>query len=252
MNIINIIAISGIPKIKEGDDIGAVILDALDKNKLDIKENDIIIIAQTIISKSEGRIVKLDKITPSEFAYSLALKVGKDPRLIEIILRESSSLIKIGNGKIITESKLGFICADAGVDHSNSPPGTVTLMPLSPDKTAEKIKRVFKEKKGVNVAVIITDTHGRPFREGAINVAIGVAGLEPILDYWGKVDIYGNRLLTTKVAVADEIASAAELFMGEANESIPVVIIRGYKYQHSEEKNLSRKLIRDENSDLFR
>ncbi|MHA1271738.1 MAG: coenzyme F420-0:L-glutamate ligase [Candidatus Helarchaeota archaeon] len=249
---IKVIPVKGIPIIEKEGNLISIILEAIKKNDIELQEKDILIIAQTIVSKSEDRIIDLKTVMPSEFAKKLSKKVKKDPRVIELILQESNSIIKIGGGKIITESRLGFICADAGIDRSNSPRGTVTLLPINPDKTADNFREFIKRRYNINVAIIITDTHGRPFREGGINVAIGVSGIGPILDYRGKDDLYNNKLLTTKVAIADELASAAELLMGESNEKIPVVIIRGYKYNQINEKNLSKKLIRRAESDLFR
>ncbi len=249
---IQIIPIKNIPIIRPGDNIVDIILNALKKNKLQLKDKDILIIAQSIISKSEGNIINLDEIIPSKFAQILSKRLNKDAKHIEIILQESKSIVKISKGKIITESRLGFVCADSGIDHSNSPTNTVTLLPKNPDASASKIRDEIMRNLGIEIAVIITDTHGRAFREGAINVAIGIAGLEPILDYRGTKDIYGNKLMTTKVAIADELASAAELLMGEADEKIPIVLIRGYEYISSNKKNLSNKLIRKEEDDLFR
>lgn len=249
---INIFPIKHIPLINKGDNLSEIILDACEKTGITLQNNDILIIAQTIISKSEGRVRNLEDIRPSKFALNLSKKTGKDPKHVEIILQESKSLIRIGHGKIITESRLGFVCADAGVDHSNSPIGTITLLPLNPDEFAKKIRDDLKKVKNVDLAVIITDTHGRAFREGAINVTIGLSGLEPILNYVGKKDLYGNTLKTTRVAIADELASAAELLMGEANEKIPAVIIRGYKFEIKDKLNLSKRLIRKPELDLFR
>ena len=252
IKMIQIIPIKEIPIINQGDNLVEIILDACKKERIKLKNKDILIIAQTIISKSEGRIIKLKNIIPSKFAKILSKKVNKDQKLIELILQESNSIIKIGNGKLISESRLGFVCADAGIDHSNSPPGTVTLLPLEPDKTAERIVDEIQEEEDIHIAVIVTDTHGRPFREGGVNVAIGLAGIEPILDYRGKKDLYNNELISTKVSIADELAAAAELLMGEANEKIPVVIIRGYNYNPTNISNLSQKLIRNAETDLFR
>jgi len=249
---ISLIPVKTIPIIKVNDNISEILIDSLNKEKIILQNYDIIIIAQTIISRAEGKYIELNNIIPSKFALNLSKRINKDPRLIEIILNESASLIKIGNNKIITESRLGFICADAGVDQSNSPPGTVTLLPSNPDQSAKQIKNDLEEYFGVKIGVIITDTHGRPFREGAINVAIGVAGIEPIRSYIGDKDIFNRQLLSTKVAIADEIASAAELLMGESNQKIPVVILRGFKFKYSNEDNLSKKLIRDKKLDLFR
>ncbi|MBD3227985.1 MAG: coenzyme F420-0:L-glutamate ligase [Candidatus Lokiarchaeota archaeon] len=249
---IKILPIKKIPIIKEGDNVANIILSACDKEKIDLREKDILVIAQTIISKSEGRVVDIRDIKPSQFALNLSKRINKEPELVEVILRESNSIVKIGNGKIITESQLGFICADAGVDHSNSPNDTVTLLPLDPDRSARKIRKIIEQEKAIRIAVIITDTHGRAFREGAINVAIGLSGIEPILDYRGKKDIFESVLMSTKISIADELASAAELLMGEANEKIPATIIRGYEFKISEESRLSQKLIRDHKRDLFR
>jgi len=240
-----------IPIVKEGDNVAKLIVEAATREGIDIQEGDIIVIAQTIISRSEGRIVDLKDIKPSPFAEILAKETGKDPRLVEVILRESKGIVRMGGHHLIMETHHGFICANSGVDRSNVPgEETVSLLPLDPDASARKIRDEIKKLTGKDVAVIISDTFGRPLREGAIGVAIGVAGIDPLYDMRGKKDLFGYELKTTLIAIADELASAAELLMGESDEGIPVVIVRGFKYPKGEYS--IKRLLRPVEKDLFR
>ncbi|MHA1130076.1 MAG: coenzyme F420-0:L-glutamate ligase [Candidatus Helarchaeota archaeon] len=253
---IQIIGLEDIPIIKQNENIVEIILHSLSRMGLQIEENDIYIIAQTVISRIEGRVRALKHIKPTEQALEIARTIEntKDPRLISLILEESRQILKIavieGIGKIIVESNLGFICADAGIDASNTPNGLVTLLPSDPDKTAAEIRTQIIRTTGKDVGIIISDTHGRPFRTGAVNVAIGIAGIGEILDYRGKVDLFGYQLQKTQIAIADELAAAAELLMGEANEGMPIILIRGYHYNNKDGR--AQRLIRPKNQDLFR
>ncbi len=240
-----------IPIVKEGDNIAKLIIEAAKKENVGIQDNDIIVIAQTIVSRSEGRIVNLKDIEPSPFAKILANETRKDPRLVEVILRESKGIVRMGGHHLIMETRHGFVCANSGVDRSNVPgEETVSLLPLDPDASARKIRDEIRRLTGKEVAVIISDTFGRPLREGAVGVAIGVAGIDPLYDMRGRKDLFGYVLETTLVAIADELASAAELVMGESNEGIPVVVIRGFKYPKGEYS--IQKLLRPVEKDLFR
>ena len=227
---------------KEGMDIAEIIKD------FEIYDNDIIVIAHKIVSKVEGRIVALDSIKPSELAKKLAEEHGKDPKIMQLILDEAKSIVKARDGIIITETKHGFICANSGVDRSNVKDGIV-LLPIDPDRSAYNIRKRIRELTDKEVAVIITDTFGRPFREGQVNVAIGISGLDPLKDYKGKNDIYGYQLKVTNIAIADELASAAELVMNKSDK-VPIAIIRGYNYKISD--GSIKPLIRDKVNDLFR
>jgi len=214
-----------------------------------INDRDILVFSQKIISKNEGCIMDLSSVNTSILANGIATSYGKDPRLVELILAESKRIIRMENGVIIVETKHGFICANAGIDESNVKDGCVTLLPNDPDKSAKLLKNEIEQKTGKNIAVIISDTFGRPFRLGQTNIAIGIAGLEPILDYHGKPDTFGKTLQVTSIAIADELCSASELVMGKV-DSCPVAIIRNYKFNSANAK--IQKLIRPEREDLFR
>jgi len=252
MNVIQIIGIQGLPIIKAGDNLAKLICYAAERQKTPIQNDDIIVVTHVIASRAEGQIVNLDGVTPSSFAKSIAEQYGKDPALVEVILRESKSIVRMDRGILITESKHGFVCANSGVDKSNVPgERIVALLPENPDASAEKIRKEIKRLTGCDVAVIISDTHGRPLREGEINIAIGVAGIKPIRDRRGEKDLFGYILRIKQTAIADELASAAELVIGQADEGIPVAIIRGYSYPKSESARAT-ELIMPKEKDLFR
>ena len=236
MNIIKIIPIMNLPIIKENDDLAALICEAAEKQGTPLQDGDILIVTHVIVSRAEGNVVNLDEIVPSEFAKKLAMQYGRDPALIEVVLRESRSIIRMGGGHIISETKHGFICANAGVDRSNVPgERNVALLPKDPDESARRIRRKIKDLTGRDVAVIISDTHGRALRRGQINVAIGVAGIKAIRDRRNERDLFGYTLRIKQTAIADELCSAAELVMGQADEGIPAAIIRGYQYERNED-----------------
>jgi len=251
LNIIQIIGIEGLPIVKTGDNLAELICDAAEKQGIPIQNEDVIVVTHVIVSRAEGKVVNLDGIVPSVFAESIAKRYEKDPALVEVVLRESKSIRRMGDGKLIAESKHGFVCANSGVDKSNVPgERNVTLLPDDPDNSAEKIKQEIKRLRGCNVAVIISDTHGRPLREGEINVAIGVAGIKPLRDRKGEKDLFGYVLRVKNTAIADELASAAELVIGQADEGVPAAIIRGYNYLKSETAKAT-ELIRTREKDLF-
>lgn len=235
--------------VNTNDDLAELVLSSIKDQKQKLHDSDILVIAQKIVSKAEGRLVSLNSVRPSKRACSIATKQDKDPRVVELILRESKQIVKIERGIIIVETKHGLVCANAGVDQSNISGDFASLLPSNPDRSAAKIRTKIKKQTGKEVAVIITDTFGRPFREGQVNVAIGVSGLKPITDYRGLKDIFGKKLKVTEIAVADEIASAAELVMGKL-ELIPVVIIRGLRYKNKQ--GSAKDLIRKRKNDLFR
>ena len=231
-------------EIEVNDDLAELIL-----SSQEIKEGDILVIAQKIISKQEGRIIELSKIEPSLLAQGIASQYNKDPRIVELILSESKKIVRMQNGVIIVETNHGFICANAGIDESNVKDGFVTLLPVDSDLSAKKIRDDILNRTGKNIAVVVSDTFGRPFRNGQTNCAIGLSGITPILDYAGTQDAFGNILRVTAIAISDEIASTAELVMGK-NNKCPVAIIRDYKFSN-ESENIS-EIIRPENEDLFR
>ena len=221
----------------------------ISSTKEKIQDGDILVISQKIISKQEGRIINLSDVIPSNLALGIGAEYNKDPKLVEVILSESKRIVRMENEIIIVETNHGFICANAGVDESNTAPDYATLLPLDSDKSAESIRQQIQEKTKKNVAVLVSDTFGRAFRMGQTDCAIGIAGMEPILDYEGTKDNFGKTLRITAIAVADEICSAAELVMGKTLNS-PVVIVRNYNYKESSSKINS--IIRPENEDLFR
>jgi len=250
-DIVQIIGVRGLPIVKAGDNLAELICQAAEKQGSPIQDGDVIVVSHIVVSRAEGRVVDLNRVEPSPFAAQLAEELNKDPRLVEVILRESRGIIRMGDGKLITKTKHGFVCANSGVDKSNVPgQDNVALLPENPDDSAQKIREEIKRITGRDVAVIISDTHGRPFREGEINIAIGVAGIKPIRDRRGEKDLFGYTLRVKRTAIADELASAAELVMGQANEGIPAAIIRGYKYPRSEEARAT-ELIRPREKDLF-
>jgi coenzyme F420-0:L-glutamate ligase/coenzyme F420-1:gamma-L-glutamate ligase len=218
-------------------------------NSTDIDDGDILVIAQKVISKQEGRIVELSSVKPSLLSEGISSQYNKDPRIIELILSESKRIVRMKGGLIIVETNHGFICANAGIDESNVANGFATLLPLNSDKSAELIRKNILDETGKNIAIIIADTFGRPFRMGQTNCAIGISGLNPILDYSGTLDSFNRILRVTAIAIADELSAAAELVMEKTKKS-PVVIIRNYSYDLMD-KSIG-DLIRPENEDLFK
>ncbi len=235
-------------KIEEEIEPNTNIIDLVLKSTV-INDYDILIFSQKIISKNEGRIVDLSSVNPSLLASGIASSYGKDPRLVELILSESKRIVRMQESVIIVESNHGFVCANAGIDESNVRDGYVTMLPEDPDQSADKLKKQIEQRTKKNTAVIISDTFGRPFRLGQANIAIGIAGMEPIIDYKGKPDTFGKILQVTAIAVADELCSASELVMGKV-ENCPVAIIRNFKFDFSDAK--IQKIIRPKTEDLFR
>ena len=239
--------------VTRGDDIGRLIMNAINETRISMKDHDVLVVTQKIISKSEGRVLDLSTVKPSLRALEVARKTSKDPRFVEIVLTESRNLVRYSDNLIITETKHGFVCANSGIDQSNinSHGGNfVSLLPVDPDLSAKRIRQTISKSTGVNLAVVVSDTFGRPFRLGQTNVAIGLSGMNSIKSYIGKTDMYGNTLRITEIAVADEIASAAELVMGKT-ERVPIAIIRGYEFSPSETGS-AKSLVRDRVYDLFR
>ena len=215
----------------------------------EIQDGDILVFSQKIVSKNEGRILSLSSVNPSLLANGISSSYNKDPRLIELILSESKRIVRMENGIIIVETNHGFVCANAGIDESNVQDGYATLLPEDPDRSANLLKERIEQNTGKNIAVIISDTFGRPFRLGQTDVAIGVAGIEPILDYSGKPDTFAKIMQVTAIAIADEICSATELVMGKV-EKCPVALVRNYKFNFSDAK--IQNLLRPKHEDLFR
>lgn len=246
---IQIIPLAGLPEIAPGDDLSRLIAEAAKRQDLRISEGDIFVVAQKIVSKAEGKIVRLDSIEPSTRARQWAAEYQKDARVIELVLSEAIRIVRMERGVIVAETRHGFVCANAGVDVSNTPEGTAILLPDDADRSARTIQAQLKRDFGVHVAVIVADTFGRPWREGLVNVALGVAGIAPLMDYRGKRDTSGKTLQATVIAQADELASAAELVMGKT-DGVPVAILRGVA--PVEESGSGRDLIRPAATDIFR
>jgi coenzyme F420-0:L-glutamate ligase / coenzyme F420-1:gamma-L-glutamate ligase len=249
--LLTIIPVKGIPDVESGDNLGEIIVTRLREQGEEFQEGDIVVVSQKIVSKAEGRIVNLSKVTPSSFASFVGKEAGKDPRQVEVILRETRKIIRMKAGHLITETKHGFICANAGVDASNVARGkdAVTLLPLDPDESADRIGKTIRKLSGKRVPVIVTDTFGRAWRTGQVNFAIGVSGIKPIHDYKGTRDMYRHTLHVTEIAVADELASAGELVMNKSDK-VPVALVRGYTYRRG--KGMGKNLLRPEELDLFR
>ena len=249
-----------IPLIKPGDLLPNIILEALVKNDIILMDGDILVIAQKIVSKSEGRLFNLSEVIPSDKALALAEEVQKDARLVELILAESKNIIRRRKGTLIVEHRNGFICANAGIDHSNvkgpygKPEDWVLLLPEDADRSAQKIREQVGILSHKNVGILIIDSHGRPWRLGIIGTAIGLAGIPALLDMRGREDLFGFRLKITQEAVADELAAAASLLMGQSGEKIPVVHVRDFPYTGlpQSEHDCMKDMLRPEQDDLFR
>jgi coenzyme F420-0:L-glutamate ligase/coenzyme F420-1:gamma-L-glutamate ligase len=244
-----VIGVEGIPEVRPGDDVARLIVDAAAGQDTPLRATDLLVVGQKIVSKAEGRLVRLAEVTPSPVAQSMAAGLGRDPRLIEVILRESRRVVRMDQGVLITETHHGWVCANAGVDQSNVELDCVALLPEDPDRSARLLRERVRDLAGVDVFVVVADTFGRPWREGLTNVAIGLAGFAPIKSYLGERDPAGRPLQATILALADELASAAEPVMGKLDR-IPVAIVRGFPLTPSEEG--SKPLLRDPARDLFR
>ena len=247
---IELIALEGIPEVAAGADVSAMVADAAAVTKIEIGDRDVLVITQKIVSKAEGRLVKLASVTPSDFARDWATRWGKDPRQIELVLRESAAIVRMGpGGLIISRTRHGLVCANAGVDVSNVGGGEVAaLLPEDPDASARRIRDGIRARTGASPAVIISDSFGRPWRNGIVNVAIGSAGMEALLDLRGEPDVAGRQMQATIIAVADELASAADLAGGKVAQ-LPVVIVRGYEWRASQAG--ASVLVMEADRDLF-
>ncbi|MBT3941494.1 MAG: coenzyme F420-0:L-glutamate ligase [Chloroflexi bacterium] len=250
-NSIEIIGVEGLPEIREGDELASLIYEACGRQGTPLESGDVIVLAQKIVSKSEGAVVDLDTVTPSSRALELAEVVKKDPRLVEVILQQTANIIRSAPGVLITESIHGLVCANAGVDSSNTASNDQAItLPADPDGSARMLMNALGALTGVRTGVIISDSFGRPWREGSTNVAIGVAGIESLHDSRGQTDDHGRVLKATVVAVADELASAAQLVMGEFGR-VPVAVVRGARLTESDSSG-AKSLQRSPETDLFR
>ena len=249
-NRIEVIGLRTLPEAHPGNDVARLLIAACEREGVGPKQGDVIVLAQKLLSKAEGRLVNLHGVTPSPLARQWAKEVSADPRFTEVVLRESRRVVRMSQRVLLAETRHGFVCANAGVDHSNvSQKDWVSCLPLDPDASARRLLRAIRAKCGVSVAIIISDTFGRPWRLGLTNVAIGCAGMRVVEDWRGRHDAHGRVLRATVLAVADELAAAAGLAMGK-NAQVPAVIIRGYRFRAGRET--ARQLIRPAAEDLFR
>ena len=247
---LRILGLPGIPIVTPGMDLAALIQQAATAASLPLQAGDILVVTQKVVSKAEGHLIILEDITPSPLAQSFAGQWGKDPRHVEVVLQQSRRIVKMDRGVLITETHHGFICANAGVDQSNiEGEEVVAVLPPDPDASARAIRQALRERLGFDVAVIISDTFGRPWRHGLVNIAIGLSGIEAIKDYTGQLDTQGYELRVTALAIADELAAAAELVMNKL-DNVPVAVIRGYEYPRGE--GSLAQLVRAAERDLFR
>ncbi|HLB65646.1 MAG TPA: coenzyme F420-0:L-glutamate ligase [Anaerolineales bacterium] len=248
--------LAGIPRVRPGDDLPMLLLEALGRAEVRLEAGDILAVTQKIVSKAEGRLVHLPEVRPSPEARRLAEESQKDPRLVEVILRESRQVMRVRPGLIIVRHRLGFVCANAGVDHSNvlgeggPPEDWVLRLPEDPDASARRIRERLEQAAGVPLGVVILDSHGRAWRMGTVGVAIGISGMPALLDLRGRPDLFGYRLQVTQVGIADELAAAVSVVTGQAAEGIPAVHVRGLPYPLRE--GSLGELIRPEEQDLFR
>lgn len=248
--------LQNIPLIRQGDNLADILLNSLRETNLDLQDNDILVLAQKIVSKAEGRMVNLASLTPSQQAIDLGAQADKDPRLVELMLRESNEVVRSRKGVIVVEHKLGFICANAGIDHSNvmgdgdNNEEFVLLLPENPDASAKQLRGQIKQKTNKNIGVMIIDSHGRAWRNGTVGICIGLSGIPAVVDERGWKDLFGYTLKATVVGVADELAAAASLVMGQAAEGTPATHVRGFPYPLGE--GSLQDLIRPKESDMFR
>ena len=250
MRTLAIIPLTGVPRVQPGDDLAALLIESLETSKVGTKRGDVVVVCQKVVSKAEGRVVELASVAPSPFAVRLAAETGKDARLIEVILGETTRIVRMADGHLICETGPGWVCANAGVDESNGVgPGTVTLLPLDADASAEQLRAALAAATGSEIGVIVSDTFGRPWREGQVDIALGVAGVGALLDWRGRVDMTGRDLHHTVLAVADQIAAAAGLLM-EKDSGTAAVLVRGFTWRATTGRG--RDLVRARDSDLFR
>jgi coenzyme F420-0:L-glutamate ligase/coenzyme F420-1:gamma-L-glutamate ligase len=251
---LTITGLTGVPMVQPGDDLAQIALDAYAATGLAPEDGDVLVVAQKIVSKAEGRMVDVSTIEPSGQATALAAEVEKDPRLIEVILSESRRIVRHRPNLIIAEHRLGYVMANAGIDHSNVAPGDgterVLLLPLDPDASALALRGALAERTGKRIAIIISDSFGRPFRRGTVGIALGAAGLPAVIDWRGHPDLFGRKLEVTETGFADEIAAAASLVQGQADEAMPIALVRGLSWSAPDAP--AADLVRPAEHDLFR
>ncbi len=256
MPTLSLTALNNVPLIRHGDDLADILVKALADSRIELQDEDILVLAQKIVSKSEGRMVNLADVNPSTRALELAPRLEKDPRLIELILRESHEILRVRKDVIVVEHRLGFVCANAGIDHSNvmgagNPSEEyVLLLPDDPDESAKRLRDSIAKKTNKSVGVMIIDSHGRAWRNGTVGICIGLSGIPALMDERGWKDLFGYTLKATVVGVADELAAAASLVMGQAAEGTPIVHARGFPYPLGE--GSLKELIRPKDMDMFR
>jgi coenzyme F420-0:L-glutamate ligase/coenzyme F420-1:gamma-L-glutamate ligase len=249
-----VIPVPGLPLIRPGDDLPGLLGDAIDAARVGVKAGDVVAVCQKVVSKAEGAVVRLDDVVASPFAEHLASRTGggKDPRAVEVVLRETQRIVRMDRGHVICETRHGFVCANAGVDESNGvEPGVLTLLPRDPDASAEALRAALAARFGVPLAVVVTDTFGRPWREGLVDVALGCAGMDPLLDFRGRTDLAGRELHHTVTAVADAVAAAAGLVM-EKDSGVAAAVVRGARWTPPRDAPGARRLVRRPDLDLFR
>lgn len=250
-NEVRIIGLGGLPEVREGDDLPGMIVDASRAQGVAFEDGDALVVTQKVVSKAEGRIIDLATVTPSPFAEDYAATFEKDARQVEVVLGETKRVVRMEHGVMICETRHGFVCANAGVDASNvEHTGTVCLLPVDPDASARAIRERVRADAGADVGVVISDTFGRPWREGHVNFAIGIAGIAPVINYAGQVDPAGYELRVTQICVVDELAAAAELVHGKLDR-VPVAIVRGVRFPRDDEASIAA-LIRPPERDMFR
>ena len=251
---LELFALEGVPLVRAGDDLAAIAMDALVRTGVAVEDRDVLVVAQKIVSKSEGRLVRLDGVVPSPRARELAREAQKDARLVELILRESCEVLRVRSGVIVVEDVRGLVLANAGIDASNAneegSEACVLLLPENPDASAGKMRKVFRQRTGREVGIVINDSIGRAWRNGTVGTAIGVSGIPGLLDLRGLPDLFGRALRTTELGIADEIAAAASLLMGQAGEGRPIVLARGVPYERRDGN--AREVQRAKALDFFR
>lgn len=250
MRTLTLTTVECIPEIRAGDDLAAIVVDGLERSKLALADGDVLVLAQKIVSKSEGRTVALARVTPSQRALELAAVTGKDARMLELVLAESNDVIRCVKNIIVVEHRLGYVMANAGIDMSNVEEGgdTVLLLPLDPDASCARLRAALRDR--ADVGIVINDSFGRAWRNGVVGIALGVAGLPGVVDMRGRPDRFGRALQITQIGLADEIASAASMLMGQADEGYPVIHARGVPYARRDGNG--RELLRPKSMDLFR
>ncbi len=246
---VEVFPLRGLPEVGKGSDVAGLVIAALRRSGVRLQDRDIVVVTHKIVSKAEGQVVRLSEVVPGRRARALAKAESKDPRLMELVLRESVRVVRSGHGVVITETKHGFVCANSGVDQSNVGNGYASLLPADSDLSARRIRKALEDRTGRHLAVIVTDTFGRPWRRGQTDVAIGCSGIDPLVSFRGRVDRFGYALKVTEPAVVDEVAGAAELAKGKLDR-VPVAVVRGVKYADGE--GGVRSLIMQRKRDLFR